>query len=178
MNDSLRLFYAIEVTEEIRNEVARFGETLDRSWKASKPEQLHITLAFMAEVPSDKLPEVITAGEEATRTTAAFAVTISDTAVFPENGTPRVLYAQVDGGQSFFDLASGLRQRLGDLADNKKVKPHLTLARARGNRPARKVLRKFKGCWPVNEIVLFKSTLNSEGAKHEVVQKFNLRPAG
>ncbi|EKD81971.1 MAG: hypothetical protein ACD_39C01541G0001, partial [uncultured bacterium] len=50
MNESLRLFFAIEVPEETRNEIARFGETLDRSWKPSRPGQLHITLAFMGAV--------------------------------------------------------------------------------------------------------------------------------
>jgi 2'-5' RNA ligase len=177
MNDTLRLFFAIEVPEETRNEIARFGATLDRSWKPSRPQQLHITLAFMAEVAPAGLAEVIAAGEEAAEKVAAFNVSISDTEVFPESGEPRVLYAKVDGGQSFLDLASSLRQTLGNLADNKKVKPHLTLARARGDRAARKVLRKFKGSWPVNEIVLFKSTLTPEGARHEVVQKFNLKPA-
>jgi len=177
MNDTLRLFFAIEVPEETRSEIARFGETLDRSWKPSRPHQLHITLAFMGEVIPDVLEKVIAAGNEAASTVPAFNVSISDTAVFPETGEPRVLYAQVDGGQLFYDLAGSLRQKLGDLADNKKVKPHLTLARARGDRPARKVLRKFKGSWPVADFVLFKSTLTPEGARHEVVQKFNLKPA-
>jgi len=177
MNDTLRLFFAIEVPVETRNEIARFGETLDRSWKPSRSQQLHITLAFMGEVSPDNLSEVVLAGEEVAREIAAFNVSISDTEVFPESGEPRVLYAKVDGGQPFFDLANGLRQKLGAMADNKKVKPHLTLARARGDRPARKVLRKFKGNWPVAEFVLFKSTLTPEGARHEVIKKFNLKPA-
>jgi len=177
MNDTLRLFFAIEVPDETRNEIARFGETLDRSWKPSRPQQLHVTLAFMGEVPPDDLPKVIEAGKETAEKVAVFNVSISDTEVFPESGEPRVLYAKVDGGQPFLDLANGLRQKLGNLADNKKVKPHLTLARARGDRPARKVLRKFKGSWPVADFVLFKSTLTPDGAKHEVVQKFNLKPA-
>jgi len=177
MNETLRLFFAIEVPEETRNEIARFGETLDRRWKPSRSQQLHITLAFMGEVSPDDLAKVLEAGEKAAEEIAAFSVSISDTEVFPESGEPRVLYAKVDGGQSFLDLANGLRQRLGDLADNKKVKPHLTLARTRGDRPARKVLRKFRGSWPVVDFVLFKSTLTPEGARHEVVQKFNLKPA-
>jgi len=176
MNDTLRLFFAIEVPDETRNEIARFGETLDRSWKPSRSHQLHITLAFMAEVAPDALAEVIAAGDEAAEKVSAFNVSISDTEVFPESGEPRVLYAKVDGGQSFLDLATGLRQKLGTLADNKKVKPHLTLARARGDRTARKVLRKFRGRWPVADFVLFKSTLIPEGAKHEVVKKFSLKP--
>ncbi|KAF1081986.1 MAG: 2'-5' RNA ligase [Candidatus Rifleibacterium amylolyticum] len=177
MNETLRLFFAIEVPEETRNEIAKFGEILDRSWKPSRSQQLHITLAFMGEVPPGDLPKVIQAGEEAAEELAAFNVSISETEIFPESGEPRVLYAKVDGGQPFFDLANSLRQKLGNLADNKKVKPHLTLARARGDRPARKVLRKFKGSWPVADFVLFKSTLTPEGAKHEVMQKFNLKPA-
>ena len=174
MNESLRLFFAIEVPEETRNEIARFGETLDRSWKPSRPGQLHITLAFMGAVPPEELEKVMKAGEEAASRLAGFSVSLSDTELFPETGEPRVLYAQVDGGQPLFDLATNLRQQLASLADNKKVKPHLTLARNRGVRSARRVLRKFRGNWEVAEFVLFKSVLTSDGANHEALQRFKL----
>lgn len=176
MNDPLRLFFAIEVPEEIRGEIAIFGETLDRSWKPVRPCQLHVTLAFMAAVSEEDLARVIEAGEEAATKTPAFSVAISETAVFPESGDPRVLYAQVDGGHLFVDLASGLRQKLGSMTDNKKIKPHLTLARVRASsdRTARRVLRKFKGSWPVADFVLYKSVLSQNGATHEALQRFRL----
>ena len=174
MNEPLRLFFAIEVPEETRNEIARFGETLDRSWKPSRPGQLHVTLAFMGAVAPDDLAKVIRIGEDAVQKHNEFSVNISDTAVFPETGEPRVLYAQVDGGQSLLDLAQTLRQQLADMADQKKIKPHLTLARNRGLKPARKVLRKFRGSWQVTDFVLFKSVLSANGVTHEPLQKFKL----
>lgn len=177
MNESLRLFFAIEVPEEMRNEIARFGETLDRSWKPSHPGQLHITLAFMGAVPHEELARVVKAGEDAASRLASFSLAISDTAVFPETGEPRVLYAQADGGEPLLDLANNLRQQLVDLADTKKVKPHLTLARNRGTRSARRVLRKFRGNWEVAEFVLFKSVLTADGANHEALQRFRLNGA-
>lgn len=174
MNDLLRLFFAIEVPKEIRSEITRFGATLDRSWKPSRSAQLHITLAFMAEVSSEDLASVIEAGEEAAAKVPVFNVAISETAVFPENGDARVLYAQVDGGQQLPGLATSLRQKLAGLTDNKKIKPHLTLARACGDRTARRVLRKFKGSWPVADFVLYKSILSQDGAVHETLQRFKL----
>ncbi|MBU1109061.1 MAG: RNA 2',3'-cyclic phosphodiesterase [Candidatus Riflebacteria bacterium] len=174
MNQTIRLFFAVEVPEETRNEIAKFGETLDRCWKPSRPGQLHITLSFMGTVAPDDLAKVIQIGEEAAQKLSGFPVSISDTAVFPETGEPRVLYAQIDGGRPLLDLAGALRQQLADMADQKKIKPHLTLARSHGNRPARKVLRKFKGSWQVTDFVLFKSVLSPDGITHEPLQRFKL----
>lgn len=174
MNQPLRLFYAIEVPAEIRNELEKFGVALDRQWRPVKPEQMHITLAFMGEVPEDRLERVIKAGEAAAASVSRFAVELSDTSCFPESGGPKVLYARVDGGNTLAQLADHLRNELVDLVDGKKFKPHLTLARSRGDL-ARRVLRKFKGNWPVETISLFRSTPGESGTRHECIQKFNLK---
>lgn len=170
----MRLFYALEIPEETRVELEKFGATLERPWRASNPKQMHITLAFMGEVPDNNLDKIIKAGEAAAAEISRFHVEISDTAVFPESGDPKVLYAQVAGGTTLAALAESLREKLGEFVDGKKFKAHLTLARSRNER-ARKVIRKFRGKWEVSSFALIKSTVNNNSATHEFIQRFNLK---
>lgn len=173
MNETFRLFFAIEVPEEVKSELGKFGLTLERPWRSVKTEQMHITLAFMGAVADLELEKVMKIAGQAAEKFASFNVEIADTAVFPETGDPKVLYAQVSGGESLPGLVELLRNELGALADQKKFKPHLTLARSKGER-ARKIIRKFRGNWQVSEFALFKSTLTADVPKHELLQRFKL----
>jgi len=175
MNETKRLFFAIEVPEDVKTELGKFGVTLERPWRPVKTEQMHITLAFMGEVPSSELERVMQVGEQAAAAVTEFSLEISDAAVFPESGEPKVLYAQADGGENLMALVDVLRTSLGALADQKKFKPHLTLARNRGER-ARKVIRRFRGNWPVQGFALFCSTLHENGPHHELLQRYQLKP--
>ncbi len=173
MEPSLRLFFALDVPEEVRRDLDKFAVTLEKPWRPVKPERMHITLAFMGEVAVDRLEEVIKIGDAAASACSSFEVGISDTACFPESGEPGVLYATVDGGAELAGLAEFLRQRLGSLADQKRFRAHLTLARCRVGR-ARKVLRKFRGNWKVKGFCLIKSVLSEESPKYEVIREFTL----
>jgi len=175
MEPSLRLFFALDVPEEIRQDLDKFSVTLEKPWRPVKPERMHITLAFMGEVSVDRFADVVSIGDAAALACSSFEVSISDTACFPETGEPSVLYATVDGGAGLAGLAEFLRSRLGDLADQKKFRAHLTLARCRGGW-ARKVLRKFRGSWKVNDFCLIKSSFQEDGPKYELIRQFALRP--
>ncbi len=173
MEASLRLFFALDVPEAISLDLDRFAVTLEKPWRPVKPERMHITLAFMGEVPVDRLDEMIGIGDAAASDRSSFQVSISDTACFPESGEPGVLYARVDGGSELAGLAEFLRSRLGSLADQKKFRAHLTLARCRGGSP-RKVLHKFNGSWQVSRFCLIKSVLSEESPRYEVIREFVL----
>ena len=174
MEQPLRLFFALEVPEETRFELDKFGVTLERPWKPVPPERMHITLAFMGQVPETKLAEVIKAVEDIAFACSSFNVEISDTSCFPENGEPKVLYAKVQGGEALNQLAEKLREGLGELVDAKKFKAHLTLARSRGGW-ARKILRKFRGSWSVDNFVLLQSQLSEKEPRYELIRRFTLR---
>lgn len=174
MSDSLRLFFAIEVPEDLKTELGRFCESIDRkNWRAVKTGQMHITLAFMGEVSEEDLDKVFAAGEMTAEKFSGFRVELSDTGVFPEIGEPSVLYAKVVADE-VVEVAKFLKEQLGDLTDRRKVKAHLTLARRKGAR-ARKEIRKIRGSWFVDSFVLVKSELLDQGANHEVLKRFELK---
>lgn len=174
MNETIRLFFAIEVPEDIKLDLEKFGATLERPWRPVKRELMHITLAFMGAVAVDDMDRIKMIGTQAAENAEAFNLEIVDASVFPESGDPRVLYAQADGGSGLTGLVGLLREKLSDLADQKKFKPHLTLARSKGDR-ARRVIRRFRGSWPVKDFALFKSALTVDGPQYEMLQRFDLK---
>ncbi len=173
MSNSLRLFFAVEIPEEIKIDIETFNRSIDRQkWRPVRKEQLHITLAFLGEVPEDQLPRVIEAGKKIAAKTASFSVELADTGIFPESDEPRVLLINV-ASDTLAKMMNELKSELGPLADQKKVKPHLTVARRKGER-ARKEIRKVRGTWQAKEFLLFKSTLSENGPDYQVIEKFQL----
>jgi 2'-5' RNA ligase len=174
MNETLRLFFALEVPQEVKTELGKFGMTLERPWRPVKPELMHITLAFMGEVAPNDLERIKNIGIAAAAATKSFNLELAEASVFPETGDPKVLYAQAAGGDDLTGLVEFLRRELGELADQKKFRPHLTLARSRGER-ARRVIRKFRGSWAVQGFSLFKSTPGEDAPQYELIQHFPLQ---
>ncbi|GAB4283011.1 MAG: hypothetical protein Kow0029_28850 [Candidatus Rifleibacteriota bacterium] len=170
MSEKLRLFYALEVPDDVKEELKRYCDGIDRkNWRVVKPDQFHITLAFMGEVDEKQLNRVIMAGEKASAIDK-FQLDIVDTGIFPEAGEPRVLYARVQSDE-IMPLANVIREQLKDLCDMKKFKPHLTLARRKGDRP-RKEIRKIRASWQADSLVLVKSVLSNYCARHEILKRF------
>ncbi len=172
MEATMRLFFALQVPDTVCAQLAAFSQTLAEPWRPVSAERMHITLAFMSEVPESRLAEIIDFGKKAALEVETFVVSLAECGCFPERGNPNVLYVKIEGGAWFIKLAEGLRRRLGPLADQKEVKPHLTLARCRHGR-AEKFEHRFAGGWKVSGFCLVKSDLTSEGARYEVLQEFS-----
>lgn len=108
-------------------------------WATS--EQLHVTLAFYAEVEERRLDDL---AERLARTAArriAFETAIAGGGAFPNAGRARVLWAGLDLAEperTVLDrLAAGCRaaaSRAGIVVDGQRFRPHVTVARL--GRPA------------------------------------------
>ncbi len=173
MEPVMRLFFALQVPDAVRAELVAFSQTLAQPWRPVTVEKMHITLAFMPEIAESRLAEIIDFGKITALEVAAFSVSLAECGCFPERGNPTVFYVKIDGGAGFMKLAEGLRCRLGRLADQKEVKPHLTLARCRSGR-AEKSEHRFTGNWGVSSFCLIKSDLTAEGARYQVLHEFSL----
>ncbi len=169
----MRLFYAISVPDDIIIRLARQSERAIPPWKPARPEQMHITLAFMGQVSEERLPDVIQAGEQAADTCPPFVLELEGTGCFPKYGPPRVWFAAIKSSDLLEQMALELRKSLKDFADAMPFRPHITLARTRKNTvcPSAAALNLS---WRVKEIKLFKSTLTNSGAIHEQLKNFKL----
>lgn len=99
-------------------------------------EQLHVTLAFLAEVEERRLDDLLERLERAAAKRHSFETAICGGGAFPNVGRARVLWAGLDldeGGRTELDrLATGCRaaaNRAGIAVDGQRFRPHVTLAR-------------------------------------------------
>jgi 2'-5' RNA ligase len=179
-----RLFLAIDLPAEISSAVtALFRELPAARW--SNPDQLHLTLRFMAAVPEE---EVAALGDALAALDAPrFSLALRGVGVFPGGGArrpPRVLWAGVTPEGPLFQVKAAIDRALGpdEEAAARGFRPHLTLARFReppGPALAPYLTRHATFAtppFPVDEVVLYRSVLGAGGARHDVVRRCPLGP--
>ena len=90
---------------DVRREAAPFRWTL--------PEHLHVTLAFLAEVPDRRLDDLVERLGRAAARRTAFPAAVAGGGAFPNPARARVLYAGLDlaepGRTELSRLATGCR---------------------------------------------------------------------
>ena len=99
-------------------------------------EQLHVTLAFLAEVQEHRLDDLLERLTRAATRRTPFDVAIAGGGAFPNPARARVLWTGLDlddHGRTELDrLATGCRaaaNRAGVPVDGQRFRPHVTLAR-------------------------------------------------
>ncbi|MGM0599292.1 MAG: RNA 2',3'-cyclic phosphodiesterase [Candidatus Rifleibacteriota bacterium] len=173
MNADLRLFYALEIPESLRDKLEQLSFAADKKkWKPVKRHQLHITLAFMGSVKDSDIDQVIEAGNLTAELFSPVPIKIEDTGKFPFRGDPRVWFARVVSPE-LCKLAVYLQKQLMPLVDNRQFRPHITLARKKSgySRPKQK---KIRADWLADSFVLFKSILTDKGPIYEALERFEL----
>jgi 2'-5' RNA ligase len=134
----MRMFVALQPPAEA---VEHLDEFLDvrraaAAFRWSPPEQFHVTLAFLPDVPDRALDDLLErlAGAAGRRT--AFQTALLGGGAFPNAARARVLWAGLDlgvaGGTELERLATGARaaaNQAGAAVDGQRFRPHVTLAR-------------------------------------------------
>lgn len=190
MADAVRMFAAVvpppqavdhlDAFLEVRRDAAPFR------WASS--DQLHVTLAFLAEVEERRLDDLIERLARAAAKRTALETRIAGGGAFPHVTRARVLWAGLgldDDGRTELDrLATGCRAaagRAGIAVDGQRFKPHVTVARMRFPAEISDWVRLLDGyagpAWPVDRVTLIASYLG-EGPRgrprYEVVDEFEL----
>ena len=91
-----RIFLAINLSPDIKQAIAAHVQQLRHEWpKATiswvRPENLHLTVKFLGDVPVEKLTEIALAIEGAVTRSSPFEIEIAETGAFPQRGTPRTV---------------------------------------------------------------------------------------
>jgi 2'-5' RNA ligase len=149
-----------------------------------RPEQMHLTLAFLGEVENGRGVSVVEA-MRADLDALAFAIVFAGLGVFPPHGAPRVLWLGVRAGH---DAAIVVQRQVADrLAqagiafERRAYHPHLTLARWRTAAPAdrRRALAADRGAdiarVNVTAVTLYQSHLSSSGPSYTALAQAALR---
>jgi RNA 2',3'-cyclic 3'-phosphodiesterase len=164
----------------VRREAAPFRWSL--------PEQVHVTLAFLAEVPERNLDDLVERLDRAARRRTAFPTRIAGGGAFPNAARARVIWAGLDvdetGRTEVRRMATGARaaaSKAGIEVAGQRFRAHLTVARL--GRPAEvsrwvRLLDAYAGPdWVADRIDLVASYLGQGPRgrpRYEVVESFEV----
>lgn len=173
---TLRLFFALWPDEEIQARFEQASQRLHRicGGKRTRRENIHLTLAFLGDVPAAQL--------ETLRAVAAGAAGVAFDLNFDELGWWRrnqiTWAAPSEPPPALFRLVDALKSGLaaaGFKTEDRPYLPHLTLLRRAHCRGSR-----FEAdpiVWPVREFVLVSSLLSENGSVYEIVGRWKLDAA-
>lgn len=180
----MRLFVALDVPQETRDRLASLIEQFAKACRGARwvrAEGVHITLKFIGEAEAARLSEI---KERLAEVSSASAIEIAfrQFGFFPNERRPRVLWVGMQAGPVLADLAKQIDvklQPLGILHEEKKFRPHLTLARFNTAEGLPKLQDMIKGLATqefggatAREFYLYQSKLKHGGAEYTRLASF------
>ncbi|MEE8402331.1 MAG: RNA 2',3'-cyclic phosphodiesterase [Candidatus Hydrothermarchaeaceae archaeon] len=169
----MRCFIAVEVDEP---QVRSFIEELSgvsAALRVVRPENLHLTLKFLGEVPGDSIDCIVKAVEGTLSGFSPFETSLVGTGAFPSLDYMRVVWVGFgENRERFVEMQKAVDEALVPLgfAPEKRFHPHLTLARMKsqkGKGQLKEFLLKNQerafGTLTVDSVRLKKSVLTPKG---------------
>jgi 2'-5' RNA ligase len=187
----IRSFIAIPLPAEVRHRLATFQDELRQAvpggavrW--TRPEQIHLTLRFLGNVPESELPGLTEAWRRACAGFTAFRLRASGAGCFPDLRRPKIIWAGLNGDLA---LLSELHRAIergtepwGE-REHRAFHPHLTFGRMK--KPDPRAIRSLGralahaanldfGGWLVEEVTLMRSDLAPEGPRYQQLASVRL----
>ena len=180
----MRLFAALEIPSTVRENLAALLESLGAvspQTRWVRPQNLHVTLKFMGEVPETKLAATCSA-LAGVRSDQPVTLDFRGLGFFPNEKRPRVFWAGIDASPNLKTLAADLEramEKLGIPREQRPFSPHLTLARFEPpglpeklrSAIQEKAAREF-GSFRTNQYHLIESKLKPSGAEYTTLESF------
>lgn len=168
----MRLFIAINLSEEAKKELRTIQKTLPKTYAINN--NIHLTLKFLGETTPKQAEEIKTALSQIKF--SPFKIELSQTGVFPNEKNPRVLWVGIKPEKGVIELQKKINKTLEKMfKPEKDFVPHITLARIKKLEKQSKLEIKPIH-FEVKEFVLYESKLTPEGAKHEAIQRYAPQP--
>lgn len=178
MNSTIRVFFAINFNEKIREQLREVSNELKKHYhepiKWIKPSDYHLTLQFIEKFNPEQL-EAIIQSFQAIRLTAPFTLITGKLIGLPiEN--PHIIAVSVTLTDELATLVRSLNNILnihGYPPDKRPFSPHVTLARIkRQKKPLSIEPIDISATQLVSSITLFQSQLTPEGSEYAVLHDF------
>jgi 2'-5' RNA ligase len=178
----MRLFVAIELDEKFRRRLIDLQDSLRvvvPEVSFTKPDNLHLTLKFIGEFQDAKVPalcEIL----KGVQKPGKFELKFTGLDLLPERGPIRIVAAAVDGGEKLLALQAAIEEACATQnipKENRRYRPHITLARARRPLQRSSKSRLFHAittdepvAMPVREFVLMQSSISNKGSVYTPLQ--------
>jgi 2'-5' RNA ligase len=136
----VRVFVAIELPPPVITALTAVQQQLAARalpLRLSAPAGLHLTLAFIGEIPAGQVPALASAVQQGAAGTGPFQLRAEGLGMFPNARAPRVIWAGVEGAPDAMAALTALREgiatqlRGAGFTLDRRFDPHLTLARVR-----------------------------------------------
>jgi 2'-5' RNA ligase len=195
----MRLFMAVEVTDEVRAWAAGVRRALERTRPAAAsglrwvdPLNVHLTLRFLGDT-APEVAELLRASFSRAIPRSPFAARVQRVEWIPPSGRPRVLVAGVGEGADHLkalraEVDATLEGVAGIGPEQRPFLAHVTLARVRDDAEKTVVAAKAdvaKACGgpidfvvPVSEVVLIESELSPRGPRYTTRARARLVSGG
>jgi 2'-5' RNA ligase len=176
----IRAFVAIRPPDEMIDRLV--GLQAGAPGRVSPPENLHLTLAFLGEIPTRLLEDADTALGQIKA--PGFALTLDGVGLFG-GSKPRLIYADVRSEPALTALQAKVAQTVRDAGielESRRYSPHITLARLDKRGADRKRAERFAadraaflaGPFEVAEFNLYRSTLHTHGPVYDRLKAYAL----
>ena len=185
MNERVRTFFAVTLSEEARRAAAQLAGRLRESERGEgvrwvRPEGYHLTLHFLGNVAREAIAELALRVTEEVAPLAPFEIHLGGALVFPSPRSPRVVALAVEPEAALATLAVRVERgvvAVGLPAERRRFRAHLTLGRVRNRRFPSVDGEASIDCpaFPVDEVVLFQSDLHRTGAVYTPLERIALR---
>lgn len=182
----MRCFAAIETDQAVRQRLADVQQKLKKAQadvKWVRPDQIHLTVKFLGEVPVDQLEAIRAALGELCAKTPPLLIAVGKIGTFPLRGAPRVLWAGCEESTGrLLGLMTEVEARcrsLGVEPEDRPPRTHLTLGRVRSTKNVGQ-LRDLVSAHESEEFgqfqpqgaTLFESVLEPQGPSYTTIGRF------
>ncbi|STO13405.1 2'-5' RNA ligase [[Flavobacterium] thermophilum] len=177
-------FIAVPLTADAKQAIARFsGDAASslpfRTWVHE--QDYHITLAFLGDVPPERMAPLCEAMNAVAARCAPFSLELAGLGTFGERTAPRIFWQGVKAETALNELRREVYEAclaLGFSLDRRPFAPHITIARKwQGEAPfqpeALHSLPAASAAFSVPEIVLYRTNMEKT-PKYETIAAFPL----
>lgn len=131
----MRLFVALTFSQPERDQILRIQRQLKRQCTAgnfTRPENLHLTLAFLGDIPPEQIPTLRDILTETASKAHPFSLSYDQLGHFPGKGKEKLWYLGCETPPALNALVQNLHSHLiksGFSLEDRAFLPHVTLGR-------------------------------------------------
>ena len=193
--DEFRSFIALEIPQPLQIEFSHLIERLKPIFpfpaRWVKPENIHLTLKFMGNIPTSTLESLKVGLKPIFEYLEPIALKFTELGVFPIVRSPKILWVGMEAPAKLSQRVNKIEQLsrlLGIPPENRPFSPHLTLGRFDGERSSEEnrniagLISSVKCDLPENMasryVTIFKSDLTRQGPVYSPLFRIELKNHG
>ncbi len=179
-DDRIRAFLALPLDPVARGRLAERVESMRSAFggcRLGSADGCHLTLRFLGPSAPEELERLMPMVAAAAAACPSGEGRLKGLGVFPERGSPRVLWLGLELPEPFRKLQAACEaaaRAAGFAAETRPFKAHLTLGRFRDREPRPQLPPLDLGQAEFAQLVLFRSDLRPQGALHTPLRVFPL----